>query len=89
MGPSLVVYKGHLYAFWKGSGGDQNVCYTFFDDAAGEFRPKTRVLVPEGDGIGSSVGPTTSVTPSGLLMLSWKGTDGDNLVWWALAALEG
>ncbi len=89
-GPSLVVYKERLYAFWKGSNGflseDDGIWYTFRDGANIFNTWREQVL---SGGSGSHIGPTAAVTEPGNIILGWRGGNSDTALWWRLAAWPG
>ena len=82
-----MVYKGRLFAFWKGINNDANIWYTLREgeNNADTWRPQQ----VWGDS-GSNIVPTAAVTEPGNIILGWVGEQlNDTTPWWRLAAWPG
>ena len=72
--PSVIKYRGHLYACWKEAGNDESIMYSTFDGTAWSL-PKS---LPGQFAVGA--GPSLAVFNEQLYLV-WRGWD--TKLWWA------
>jgi hypothetical protein len=78
--PALAAFGTHLYAIWKGAGGDQRMFWSRFDGNSWS---------PQQDGVGGGTSGRPALAAfQGRLYAAWKGVGGDDRMFWSRITVD-